>query len=89
MEARIFGMRGGKSAITLAVIADIAAHSYGFVVDSVSDITQAPEGIQPIRGRIDPAWTPYAAGLVEHDGYSHLLLSLADFVAAPCATLAA
>lgn len=89
MEARIFGTHRADSAITLAVVADIAAHSYGFVVDSVSDITQGPNGIQPIRGRIDPAWAPYAGGLVEHDGYSHLLLSLADFVAAPGSALAA
>ncbi|MBT2188895.1 chemotaxis protein CheW [Sphingobium nicotianae] len=89
MEARIFGTCGHASLITLAVIADIAAHSYGFIVDSVSDITQAPNGIQPIRGRIDPAWAPYAAGLVEHDGRSHLLLSLTDFVAAPGTALAA
>ena len=89
MEARIFGTRGAETPITLAVIADIAAHSYGFIVDSVSDITQASQDIQPIRGRIDPAWMPYAAGLVEYDGRSHLLLSLADFIAAPGTALAA
>ncbi len=89
MEARIFGTRAPETRITLAVIADIAGHSYGFIVDSVSDITQALEDIQPIRGCIDPAWTPYAAGLVEYDGRSHLLLSLADFVATPSAALAA
>jgi len=83
MEARVFGTDGRGQPATLAVVADLAAHSYGFLVDSVSDITQAPGGIQPIRGRIDPAWTPYAGGLVERDGRSHLLLSLADFVAAP------
>ena len=88
MEARIFGTRRADSAITLAVVADIAAHSYGFVVDSVSDITHGPNGIQPLRGRIDPAWTPYVSGLVEYDGRSHLLLSLADFVSTPGALAA-
>jgi purine-binding chemotaxis protein CheW len=89
IEARIFGRRGPNARITLAVVADIAAHSYGFVVDSVSDITHGPGGIQPIRGRIDPAWAPYASGLVEHEGRSHLLLSLGDFVVAPGNALAA
>jgi purine-binding chemotaxis protein CheW len=83
MEARIFGAGNRAGHAKLAVVADLAAHSYGFLVDSVSDITQAPGGIQPIRGRIDPAWSAYASGLVERDGRSHLLLSLADFVAPP------
>jgi purine-binding chemotaxis protein CheW len=82
MESRIFGAGADERPALLAVVADIAAHSYGFLIDSVSDITQAPGGVQPIRGRIDPAWGPFASGLVEHDGRSHLLLSLGDFVAA-------
>ncbi|MBB5984400.1 chemotaxis protein CheW [Sphingobium lignivorans] len=83
MDARVFGTGRGTQAATLAIIADIAAHSYGFLVDSVSDICTAAEGIQPIRGRIDPAWAPFASGLVEWDGRSHLLLSLPDFVGSP------
>lgn len=83
MEARVFGANRGETPAKLAVVADLAAHSYGFLVDSVSDITRSPGGIQPIRGRIDPAWAPYCSGLVERDGRSHLLLTLGDFVAAP------
>jgi purine-binding chemotaxis protein CheW len=83
MEARIFGMGASSRPAGLAVVADIAAHSYGFLIDSVSDICQAPEGIRPLRGRIAPAWEPFASGLVERDGRSHLLLTLADFVAPP------
>jgi purine-binding chemotaxis protein CheW len=83
MQARVFGTDGRDRPAGLAVIADIAAHSYGFLVDSVSDICDAPGGIRPIRGRIAPAWAAYASGLVEWDGRSHLLLTLNDFVAAP------
>lgn len=88
MEARVFGRTAQPRTarpcgIALAIVADIAAHSYGFLVDAVSDICVAPDGALPIRGRVDPAWAPYAAGLVERDGRSHLLLSLADFVTAP------
>ena len=83
MQARVFGPESGGRSAGLAVIADIAAHSYGFLVDSVSDICDAPEGIRPIRGRIAPAWLSFVSGLVEQDGRSHLLLTLSDFVSAP------
>lgn len=85
MEARVFGAHDPARPARLAVVADIAAHSYGFLVDSVSDICQAPGGVQPVRGRTDPAWAGFAGGLVEREGRSHLLLGLADFVAAPAA----
>jgi purine-binding chemotaxis protein CheW len=86
MEARVFGRPARTGAPGLAVVADLAAHSYAFLIDSVSDICMAPDGIQPIRGRIDQAWAPFADGLVEREGRSHLLLGLADFVAAPAST---
>lgn len=86
MDARVFGARSEPKPANLAVVADLAAHSYGFLIESVSDICQAPGGILPIRGRIDSAWAPFASGLVEREGRSHLLLTLADFVATPSAT---
>jgi purine-binding chemotaxis protein CheW len=86
IESRIFNrpMKIGK--FPLAVVADLAAHSYGMLVETVSDICDAPGGIQPIQGRIDRAWAPFVTALVECDGQSHLLLSLADFVATPTAS---
>lgn len=89
MEARIFGKGGLDDSASLAIVADIAAHSYGFLVDSVSDICLAPVGAQPVRGRVDPVWEPYVAGLVEREGRSHLLISLADFATAGTAAVAA
>lgn len=85
MEARIFGKGGLGNNASLAIIANIAAHNYGFLVDSVSDICLAPSDAQPVHGRIDPAWAPFVSGLVDESGTSHLLVSLADFaaVAAP------
>ncbi|WP_150290712.1 chemotaxis protein CheW [Sphingobium estronivorans] len=65
-----------------AVIADIAGHSYGLMVDAVYDICQVPEGELPLRGQLDPAWLPHARGLVEHEGQPHLLVSLAGFIEA-------
>ncbi|HWJ69506.1 MAG TPA: chemotaxis protein CheW [Sphingobium sp.] len=81
MEARIFGKGGLDESASLAIVADIAAHSYGFLVDSVSDICLAPAGVQPVHGRIDPAWAPFVSGLVDYEGRSHLLVTLADFTA--------
>lgn len=81
MEARVFGAGQQAQPSALAIIADVGTHSYGFLIDSVSDICPPLGGIQPIRGRIDPQWSPFASGLVELEGRSHLLLTLADFVA--------
>lgn len=83
MEARIFGKGGLDESASLAIVADIAAHSYGFLVDAVSDICLAPEEAQPVHGRIDPAWAPYVSGIVQREGRSHLLVTLADFAAPP------
>jgi len=89
LEARLFGVPAPDKTVPLAVVADFAAHSYGFLIDSVQDICPAPDGVEAIRGRIDPAWAPYVSGVVNWEARSHLLLCLADFVAAPAGTMAA
>ncbi|WHO40002.1 chemotaxis protein CheW [Sphingobium sp. AP49] len=66
----------------LAIIADISGHSYGLMVDAVSDICHVPEGELPLRGQIDAAWAPFARGIVEHDAQPYLLVSLAGFIEA-------
>lgn len=65
---------------SLAIIADISGHSYGMMVDSVSDICAVADGELPLRGQIDAAWAPYALGVVENDQGPNLLVSLASFV---------
>jgi purine-binding chemotaxis protein CheW len=65
---------------SLAIIANISGHSYGLMVDGVSDICRVPEGELPLRGQLDPSWAPYARALVEHDGHPWLLVSLAAFI---------
>ena len=65
-----------------AIIADISGHSYGLMVDAVYDICQVPEGELPLRGQLDPVWSPYARGLVEHEGQPYLLVSLSGFIEA-------
>ena len=52
------------------------------MVDGVSDICRVTEGELPLRGQLDPAWTPYARALVEHDGSPWLLVSLSAFIEA-------
>lgn len=64
----------------LAIIADIRGHSYGLMVDGVTDICRVPEGELPLRGQLDAAWAPYARAIVEHDGQPWLLVSLATFI---------
>lgn len=86
IESRIFGRPMAIDRAPLAVVCDIAAHTYGLLVETVSDICESPSGIQPIQGRIDRAWAPFVSALVERGGRSHLLLTLADFVGTPGAT---
>ncbi len=83
IESRIFGRPMAIDRHPLAVVSDIAAHTYGLLVETVSDICEASGGVQPIQGRIDRNWAPFATALVEREGRSHLLLSLADFVSTP------
>lgn len=64
----------------LAIIANISGHSYGLMVDSVSDICRVPEGELPLRGQLDAAWAPYARAIVEHEGHPWLLVSLSGFI---------
>ncbi|MFD1106670.1 chemotaxis protein CheW [Sphingobium olei] len=64
----------------LAVIANISGHSYGLMVDSVSDICPVADGELPLRGQLERAWAPYARAIVEHEGHPWLLVSLAAFI---------
>lgn len=83
MHVRIFGAEPRAAMAGHAIVAEIAGHSYGFCVDALADICHAAQGIQPVRGRVDPAWAPFVTGLVAREGRSHLLLTLTDFVAMP------
>ncbi|HZV57666.1 MAG TPA: chemotaxis protein CheW [Sphingobium sp.] len=89
IESRIFGRPMPVSARPLAVVCEVAAHTYGLLVETVSDICEAPDGIHAIQGRIDRAWAPFASALVEREGRSHLLLRATDFVSTPVAAKAA
>lgn len=73
----------------LAVIAQISGHSYGLMLDTVSDICRVAGGQLPLRGQLDPSWAPFARGIVEHEGHPWLLVSLASFIEGGAATLAA
>lgn len=87
--ALIHGVPMPAGARALAIIADISGHSYGLLVESVSDIVTVPEGPLPLRGQLDAAWTPYARAIVEKDGEPCLLVSLAGFIHAGAAARAA
>lgn len=73
----------------LAIIANIGGHSYGLMVDAVSDICQVVEGELPLHGQLDPVWSPYARAIVDYEGEPHLLISLASFIDAGATAQAA
>jgi purine-binding chemotaxis protein CheW len=80
VAALIHGTATPADRRSLAIIANIAGHSYGMMVDAVSDICSVPEGELPLRGQLDAAWAAYACGIVESDEGPCLLVSLASFV---------
>lgn len=80
VAALIRGMPTAQRQRSFAIIADIAGHSYGLMVDGVSDICQVPGGELPLHGQLDPTWAPYARGIVEQDAQPWLLVSLAAFI---------
>jgi purine-binding chemotaxis protein CheW len=78
--ALIHGRPTSRERSSLAIIADISGHSYGLMVDSVSDICTVPDGELPMRGQLDAAWMPYAQAIVENEKTPYLLVSLAAFI---------
>jgi len=60
-----------------AVMCDVGGHSYGLLVDGVDDIAAIATPPLPLCGRVDRAWEPHAQGVVENDGRSHFILSIA------------
>ena len=80
VAALVRGVASPQEQRGLAIIANISGHSYGLMVDTVSDICRVPEGELPLRGQIDAAWSPYARALIEHEGQPWLLVSLAGFI---------
>lgn len=63
-----------------AIVCDISGHSYGMLVDKMSDIRAISEPPLPLRGKTDAAWLQYAEGVIENDGEAHILVSLGNFI---------
>ncbi len=80
VAALVRGKATERKQRSFAIIADISGHSYGLMVDGVSDICQVPEGELPLQCQLDSAWAPFARGIVEQDGKPWLLVSLAAFI---------
>lgn len=76
IEGRVTSADAGR----LAIVADIAGHSYGFMVDSVSDICTTPGGELPLRGQLAPCWAAYARGIVEDNDGPSILVTLGAFI---------
>lgn len=89
LSALILGRPTPADQRELAIISHISGHSYGLMVDTVSDICTVMDGTLPLRGRIDPAWAPYARGIVEYEGTPCLLVALGDFIELGAAAQAA
>lgn len=60
-----------------AVMCDVGGHSYGILVDGVDDIVEIETPPLPLCGRIDKIWEPHARAVIEQDGQSRFVLSIA------------
>lgn len=78
--ALVWGRPATAAPGSFAIITDIAGHSYGITVDSVSDIAAVPGGELPLCGQLEPAWRPFAEKMVENEQGPHLLISLNSFI---------
>lgn len=73
----------------LAIVAEVEGHTYGLVIDNVSDICAVDEGMLPVRGRVNEAWEGFAQGMILYEGRHHLAVSIPDFVRHQPVSLAA
>lgn len=93
LRSRVITLVGGREAIGLhdraaedrlvAVVVTVDGHQYGLVVDQVDDICTVAGAVAPVGGRIAAGWSAVAAGMMEHEGASLLLLDPAALVAGP------
>jgi purine-binding chemotaxis protein CheW len=74
--ARITGMLADLPASPHAVVTQTDGHGYAILVDEISDITAVEDGVQPVRGHVDPVWSPFVRGMIVHEGKSFLALSV-------------
>jgi purine-binding chemotaxis protein CheW len=80
LQACISGRQMPLGARPLAIVALVGGHGYALLVDDVQDICAPGSSVQTVNGRIDPMWRPFAHGMIERAGRSHLFLHLADFM---------
>lgn len=73
----------------LAIVAEVEGHTYGLLIDTVSDICPVEGGILPVRGRVRAAWEPYADGMILYEDRLHLAVSIPDFIRQPALAAAA
>ncbi|MET0239380.1 MAG: chemotaxis protein CheW [Sphingobium sp.] len=79
-RAVVTGEVAAMDAAPLAIIAGVDGHSYGLLIDEVSDISAAENAILPVSGRVDEAWRPFAQGMVQYQDRLHLAVSIAAMI---------
>lgn len=64
----------------LAIVAEVEGHTYGLLIDKVSDICPVEGGMLPVRGRVNGTWESYAKGMILYEDRLHLAVSIPDFI---------
>jgi purine-binding chemotaxis protein CheW len=83
MRALVIGEQSEMGKAPLAIVAEVDGHSYGLLIDNVSDICAVEDGILPIRGRVNAMWEPFAKGMTLYENHLHLAVSIPDFIRQP------
>ncbi len=57
-----------------AIVAEVAGHFYGFLVDTVKDVCEAQERETEITARLSDAWQSLGSAMLNVDGKSTLVV---------------
>ena len=65
------------------VVVDVAEHGYALLADEIEDVCfiDAPE--TRITGKLMPGWARVADAMIEHEGYSLLVVDPSHFITLP------
>lgn len=79
-STRITGVAASLGVRPLAIVAEVEGHNYALIIDDVDDVCPVSDALQPVHGRIDPQWEPYAKGMILHDDRLHLAIAITDLM---------
>lgn len=79
--AQYLGCGGGEKPANLMINVQYLNESYGFLVDSVTDVVSlSPDQVQACPHNVDPKLASFARGTVRHEGRLMTILNVDDML---------